>query len=64
MGSTKLVLTSFDINVNTEVHLKLEDSGNTDKDLGELVLNVVLWPKTQEDKEQVIELDKLVDQLS
>lgn len=41
------------MNVLTEIVLKLENSSNADKDLGELILNVVLIPKTQEDKEQV-----------
>lgn len=53
MGSARLLLTSIDINVSTTLTLKLEDSSNIDKDMGELILNVVLLPKTQEDKEQV-----------
>lgn len=54
MGSAKLSLTTFDLNQNKEVRLRLEDPSRQDKDLGELILIVVLWPKTQEDKEQVL----------
>lgn len=42
------------MNQNKEIRLRLEDPSRQDKDLGELILIVVLWPKTQEDKEQVL----------
>lgn len=53
MGASKLSLLSLDLNQQTEIKLRLEDPSRPEKDLGELVLSVILWPKTQEDKEQV-----------
>lgn len=53
MGAAKLSLTSLDLNQQTEIRLKLEDPSRSEKDLGEILLSVILWPKTQEDKEQV-----------
>lgn len=53
MGAAKLSLNSLDLNQQTEIRLRLEDPSRPEKDLGELLLSVILWPKTQEDKEQV-----------
>lgn len=53
MGQAMLYLTSIDLNVETVIHLKLEDSSDVSKNCGELLLHATLIPKTQEDKEQV-----------
>lgn len=53
MGSAKLVLTSLELNRAEDLTIKLEDAQRANKDLGEIKLGVTLWPKTQEDKEQV-----------
>lgn len=53
MGAAKLFLTSLDLNQQTEIRLRLEDPSRPEKDLGELLLSLILCPKTQEDKEQV-----------
>lgn len=53
MGSAKLNLTNLELNNPEEMIIKLDDPGRPFKSLGELRLNVTLWPKTQEDKEQV-----------
>lgn len=53
MGSSKLNLTNLELNNPEEMIIKLDDPGRPFKSLGELRLNVTLWPKTQEDKEQV-----------
>lgn len=53
MGSAKLYLTSLELNRAEDLTIKLEDAQRASKDLGELKLSVTLWPKTQEDKEQV-----------
>jgi hypothetical protein len=53
MGSAQLLLTTLDLNRPEDVILKLEDPSKPGKRLGELKLNLTLWPKTQEDKEQV-----------
>ncbi|XP_055612277.1 multiple C2 and transmembrane domain-containing protein isoform X2 [Uranotaenia lowii] len=52
MGSAKLLLSSLELNRAEELMIKLEDAQRAGKDLGEIKLNVTLWPKTQEDKEQ------------
>lgn len=36
-----------------ELRLKLEDPTNASRAMGELRINATLWPRTQEDKEQV-----------
>lgn len=53
MGAAKLDLTTLDLGRMQELVLRLEDDSRTAIDLGELRLNVTLWPRTQEDKEQV-----------
>lgn len=53
MGSVKLDLTTLDLCRIHEVTLRLEDPSRPNRSLGELRLNVTLWPRTQEDKEQV-----------
>lgn len=53
MGSAKLVLTALELNRAEDLIIKLEDAQRANKDLGEIKLGVTLWPKTQEDKEQV-----------
>ncbi|EDS45772.1 conserved hypothetical protein [Culex quinquefasciatus] len=52
MGSAKLQLQSLELNRVEEMTIRLEDAQRANKDLGEIRLNVTLWPKTQEDKEQ------------
>lgn len=53
MGLTKMDLTQLDLGRLHELCLKLEDPSNAMRPMGELRLNVTLWPRTQEDKEQV-----------
>lgn len=53
MGAAKLDLTTLDLGRMQELVLKLEDDSRPSFDLGEIRLNVTLWPRTQEDKEQV-----------
>lgn len=53
MGAAKLDLTTLDLGRMQELVLKLEDDSRPSIDLGELRLNATLWPRTQEDKEQV-----------
>ncbi|XP_053687859.1 multiple C2 and transmembrane domain-containing protein [Sabethes cyaneus] len=52
MGAAKLQLTALELNRAEEMIIKLEDAQRANKDLGEIKLNITLWPKTQEDKEQ------------
>lgn len=53
MGSAQLELTALDLNQCHDIVLKLIDPARPDRDLGELHLTATLWPRTQEDKEQV-----------
>uniref|UniRef100_A0A1Q3G4Q9 Putative conserved plasma membrane protein n=1 Tax=Culex tarsalis TaxID=7177 RepID=A0A1Q3G4Q9_CULTA len=62
MGSAKLQLQSLELNRVEEMVIRLEDAQRANKDLGEIRLNVTLWPKTQEDKEQYFQRNpKLAD---
>lgn len=53
MGSAKLDLRTIELNRPQELVIKLEDQSRPFRSLGELKINITLWPKTQEDKEQV-----------
>lgn len=53
MGSAKLDLRTIEMNRPQELVIKLEDQSRPFRSLGELKINITLWPKTQEDKEQV-----------
>lgn len=53
MGTTKIDLTQMDLGRLQELRLKLEDPTNVTRTMGELRINATLWPRTQEDKEQV-----------
>lgn len=54
MGSAQLHLTSLELSRTHELTVKLEDPSRPVRThLGELKMNVTLWPRTQEDKEQV-----------
>lgn len=53
MGAARLDMTTLDLGRMQELVLKLDDNSRPNTDLGELRLNVTLWPRTQEDKEQV-----------
>lgn len=54
MGSAQLHLTSLELTRMHELTIKLEDPSRPVRtNLGELRLNATLWPRTQEDKEQV-----------
>ena len=58
MGAAKLDLTSIELGRMQEVTIKLEDpSRPRAQSLGEIRINVTLWPRTQEDKEQVCKLN-------
>ncbi|XP_044263295.1 multiple C2 and transmembrane domain-containing protein isoform X2 [Tribolium madens] len=52
MGSATLDLTTLDLGRATEVTMVLHDPDRPDTTLGEILLTVTLYPKSQEDKEQ------------
>lgn len=54
IGSAQLDLTTLELSRLNELTIKLEDSSHPERqNLGELKVNVTLYPRTQEDKEQV-----------
>lgn len=53
MGATQLDLQSLELSKSADIHLPLLDPAKPGADLGEILLNVTLQPKSQEDKEQV-----------
>lgn len=53
MGSAKLSLTTLDLGTMQDLIVKLEDPARPNRNLGELKISITLWPRTQEDKEQV-----------
>lgn len=53
MGSCQLDLTALELGRTQDLVLCLHDPGKPTQDMGEIVMNVTLWPKSQEDKDQV-----------
>lgn len=53
MGAATLELTSLDVGKTTDITLCLQDPSKPCAQLGDITLTVTLYPKTQEDKEQV-----------
>ncbi|CAG4995077.1 unnamed protein product [Parnassius apollo] len=58
MGSCYLDLTALELGRTQDLVLCLRDPNKPNQDMGEIVLNVTLWPKSQEDKEQEISLPR------
>lgn len=58
MGCGQLDLTTLELNQCTDIVVKLIDPSAPGRELGELTLSATLWPRTQEDKEQVRENEK------
>lgn len=53
MGAATLELTTLDLSRANDISLQLQDPSRPETSLGEILLSVTLYPKTQEDKEQV-----------
>lgn len=53
MGAATLDLTTLDLSRTIDISLALQDPTRLDISLGEIILTATLYPKTQEDKEQV-----------
>jgi len=61
MGSAKLDLTQLELGKAEDIHLQLCDSaGNGGSGLGEILINLTLWPRSQEDKEMVSGIHKSI----
>lgn len=56
MGSATLDLTTLDLGKTSDVTLCLQDTSRSLAKLGEIMLTATLYPKSQEDKEQVFNL--------
>ncbi|KRT85777.1 C2 domain containing protein, partial [Oryctes borbonicus] len=56
MGAGQLELTSLELGRSTDITIPLQDPSKTATPLGEISLTVTLYPKTQEDKEQELEI--------
>ncbi|XP_041972530.1 multiple C2 and transmembrane domain-containing protein isoform X2 [Aricia agestis] len=54
MGACQIDLTALELGRSQDLVLCLRDPNKQLQDLGEIVLNVTLWPKSQEDKEQYL----------
>ncbi|XP_072946491.1 multiple C2 and transmembrane domain-containing protein isoform X4 [Epargyreus clarus] len=54
MGSCQLDLRALELGRPQDLVLCLRDPNKPTLDMGEIVLNVTLWPKTQEDKDQYL----------
>lgn len=55
MGSAKIDLTQLELGIAEDVNLALHDVNHPDRPMGEILVNLTLWPRSQEDKEQVSE---------
>lgn len=53
MGSTTLELAQLELGRPMDITLPLQDAARTSAQLGEIILTATLYPKSQEDKEQV-----------
>ncbi|XP_037928504.1 multiple C2 and transmembrane domain-containing protein-like isoform X1 [Teleopsis dalmanni] len=51
MGSAKLDLTQLELGKAEDINLRLFDENHPERQLGEILLNLTLWPRSQEDKE-------------
>lgn len=53
MGAAQLDLTQLDLGHSTDITLELKDPARPKQHLGEIYLTATLWPKNQQEKEQV-----------
>ncbi|KAG8041081.1 hypothetical protein G9C98_002069 [Cotesia typhae] len=61
MGAASLDLTQFDLGQPHDITLKLKDPARPQVHLGEIFLTVTLWPRNQQEKEQVVLFFKFMD---
>lgn len=64
MGSAKLDLTQLELGKAEDIHLQLCDTGgNGEGGMGEILINLTLWPRSQEDKEMVSGVHKSIESI-
>lgn len=58
MGSAKIDLTQLELGKAEDINLSLSDTNNGEPGLsmGEILINLTLWPRSQEDKEMVSQI--------
>lgn len=54
MGAVQLDLTQLDLGHSQDITLELKDPGRPKQHLGEIYLTATLWPRNQQEKEQVL----------
>lgn len=59
MGSAKLDLTQLELGKAEDINLKLLDTNHPERQMGEILINLTLWPRSQEDKEMVSRKQKI-----
>lgn len=60
MGAAQLDLTQFDLGYAQDVTLELKDPARPKQHLGEICLTATLWPRNQQEKEQVLRLSNMI----
>ncbi|XP_065369940.1 multiple C2 and transmembrane domain-containing protein isoform X1 [Calliphora vicina] len=53
MGSAKIDLTQLELGKAEDINLPLNDVNHPERQMGEILINLTLWPRSQEDKEMV-----------
>lgn len=56
MGEAQLDLTQIELGQAQDIALELKDHARPKQHLGEIYLSVTLWPRNQQEKEQVFQL--------
>ncbi|KAM7343722.1 multiple C2 domain and transmembrane region protein isoform 2-T5 [Cochliomyia hominivorax] len=51
MGSAKIDLTQLELGKAEDINLLLTDVNHPERQMGEILINLTLWPRSQEDKE-------------
>lgn len=53
MGSAQIDLTQLELGKAEDINLQLQDTNHPERHMGEILINLTLWPRSQEDKEMV-----------
>lgn len=53
MGSAQIDLTALELGKAEDLCLALHDVNHPERQMGEILVNLTLWPRSQEDKEMV-----------
>lgn len=59
MGSAKIDLTQLELGKAEDIILPLNDVNHPERSMGEILINLTLWPRSQEDKEMVSKTNKI-----